>query len=93
MRIKYDMPIDLDEKHRLRAVSPFFNARSLRQLNNDQFRVNTQDLLSYLIDHNGHKNKTVATLSCLPRRRSEGFVARERTRDEPLRTSAWEATP
>ena len=71
----------------------FFNARSLRQLNNDQFRVNTQDLLSYLIDHNGHKNKTVATLSCLPRRRSEGFVARERTRDEPLTTSAWEATP
>ena len=82
------MPIDLDEKHRLRAVSLFLMLAVY-----DQFRVNTQDLSSYLIDHNGHKNKTVATLSSLPRRRSEGFVARERTRDEPLTTSAWEATP
>ena len=69
MRIKYDMPIDLDEKHRLRVVSLFLML-AVRQVSSDQFRVNTQDLLSYLIDHNGHKNKTVATLSSLLRRRS-----------------------
>ena len=50
------------DKHRLRPVSHFFTVRSLRQImNNDQFRVNTQDLLSYnLIKHSdGHKEQNI----------------------------------